>query len=179
MISKAELKLAVNSLQNRKASGPDGIPAEALKATMRVCPQLLLDMYNRCLKQGIFCKQWKVQRLVLIGKGKGDPNSASANRPLCMLDIAGKVLEKIIRPRLQSAVQVAGGLSDKQFYFRPGRSTIDAVRTVVNIAEQTQEGNHYSCKICVAATLGLIHYDGKMQLTRLETGLKFRDTCSV
>ena len=51
MISKAALKLAVNSLHNRKAPGLDGILAEALKATMRVCPQFLLDMYNRCLKQ--------------------------------------------------------------------------------------------------------------------------------
>ena len=57
-------------------------------------------MYNGCLKQGNFFKKWKVQRLVLIGKEKGDANSASAYRPLCMLDIAGKVLEKIIRPRL-------------------------------------------------------------------------------
>ena len=120
---------------------------------MQVCLQLLLDMCNGCLKKGIFSKQWKVQRLVLIGKGKGDPNSASAHRLLCLLDIAGKVLEKIMRPRLQSAVQAAGGLSDRQFGFRPGPSTIDAVRTVVNIAEQAQQGNHYSRKICVAATL--------------------------
>ena len=110
-------------------------------------------MCNGCLKKGIFSKQWKVQRLVLIGKGKGDPNSASAHRLLCLLDIAGKVLEKIMRPRLQSAVQAAGGLSDRQFGFRPGPSTIDAVRTVVNIAEQAQQGNHYSRKICVVATL--------------------------
>ena len=155
MISEAELKQAVNSLQNRKSLGPDGILAEELKATMRVCPQLLLDMYNWCLKQEIFCKQWKVQRLVLIGKGKGDPNSASTYRPLCMLDIAGKVLEKIIRPRLQSAVQTAGELSDRQFGFRPGHSTIDDVRTVINIAEQAQQGNHYSRKICIATTLNV------------------------
>ena len=37
-ISEAELKLAVNSLQNRKSPDPDGIPAEALKAIMRACP---------------------------------------------------------------------------------------------------------------------------------------------
>ena len=70
-----------------------------------------------------------------------------------LLDTAGKVLEKIIRSRLQSAIQAAGGLSDRQYGFRPGLSTIDAVRTVVNIAEQAQQGNHYSRKICVAATL--------------------------
>ena len=70
-----------------------------------------------------------------------------------MLDTAGKVLEKIIRPRLQSAIQAAGGLSDRQYGFRSGLSMIDAVRTVANIAEQAQQGNRYSHKTYVAATL--------------------------
>ena len=83
-------------------------------------------------------KQWQVQRLVLIGKRKGELNSADAYRPLCMLDTAGKLLEKIIRPRLQSAIQAAGGLSDRQYGFRPGLSKTEAVRTVANIAEQAQ-----------------------------------------
>ena len=95
-------------------------------------------MYNGCLKQGHFCKQWKIERLVLISKAKGNLNTASAYRPLCMLDTVGKVLEKIIRPRLQSAIQAAGGLSDRQYGFRPGLSTIDAIRAVFNIAEQAQ-----------------------------------------
>ena len=126
-------------------------------------------MYNVCLKQGHFYKQWEVQRLVLISKRKSDLNAVSAYRPLCMLDTAGKVLEKIIRPRLQSAIQAAGGISDRQYGFRPGLSTIDAVRTVVNIAEQAQQGNHYSCRICVAATLDVRKAfnscDGKMLST--------------
>ena len=102
---------------------------------MRACPQLLLDMYNGCLKQGHLYKQWNVQRLVLISKGKSYLNTASAYRPLCMLDIVRKVSEKIIRPRLQGAIQVAGDLSDRQYGFRQGLSTIDAVRSDVNIAE--------------------------------------------
>ena len=92
MISEAELKLAVDSLKSRKAPGSDGIAAEALKATVRACPQLLLDMFNGCLKQGDFCKQVKVQHLVLISKG--NLNTAGAYKPLCMLDTAGKVLKR-------------------------------------------------------------------------------------
>ena len=57
MILEAELKLAIDSLKSRKAPGPDGIPTEALKATVRACPQLLLNMYNGCLKQDHFYKQ--------------------------------------------------------------------------------------------------------------------------
>ena len=70
-----------------------------------------------------------------------------------MLDTAGKVLENIIRLRLQSAIQAAGGLSNREHGFKAGFSTVDAVRTVTIIAEQAQQGNHYSRKICVAATL--------------------------
>ena len=111
-ISEAELKLAADSLKSGKSPGPDGIPVEALKAAVQTCPQLLLDMYNGCLKPSHFYKQWKVQRLVLIGKGKGDLNSADAYRALCML-------------------QATGGLSDKQYSFRPGLSTIDAAKPLL------------------------------------------------
>ena len=91
----------MNSLKNRKAPGLDVIPGEALKVLLRACPQLVLDMYNGCLKQGDFCKPWKAQRLVLIGKMKGDPNTACAYKLLCMLDTVGKVLEKLMKPRLR------------------------------------------------------------------------------
>ena len=70
VISDAKLKLAVDSLKSSKARDPDGIPAEALKAAVQACPQLLLDMYNECLKLSHVCKQCKVQRLVLINKAK-------------------------------------------------------------------------------------------------------------
>ena len=56
MISEAKLKVAVDPLKSRKAPGPDGIPAEALKAAVRACTQLLLGIYNGCLKQGYFFK---------------------------------------------------------------------------------------------------------------------------
>ncbi|XP_033229068.1 uncharacterized protein LOC117180687 [Belonocnema kinseyi] len=75
--TEEELIIAVTSLKNKKASGPDGIPAEVLKAVARVCPQILLYMMNACLAAGILHKQWQVQKLVLISKGKGDLNSPS------------------------------------------------------------------------------------------------------
>ena len=53
-------------------------------------------------------------RLVLMPKGKGDPTTASGQRPLCMLDMAGKLFEKMIKGRLQAAIVAAGGLSPKQ-----------------------------------------------------------------
>lgn len=144
-----ELQNAVRTMKNNKAPGPDGIPVEALKVAVRHCPHLLLDMYNSCLKMGSFPKKWKLQRLVLISKGKGDPNSPSAYRPLCLLDTAGKLLEKLLKPRLDRAVQYSAGLSDRQYGFREGRSTIDATRKITEAAGAAQR----SGKICVLVTL--------------------------
>lgn len=153
LFTEEELSIAEKSLQRRKAPGPDGVPAEAIQVVARSNPDLLLKMFNSCLKEGVFPKMWKVQRLVLISKGKGDPSTPSAYRPLCMLDTAGKLLEKLLKSRLETAISNAGSLSNKQHGFRRGRSTIGAVEQVVKSVHAAQEGNHFSRKIVLLATL--------------------------
>ena len=46
-----ELKAAASALKNQKAPGPDGVPSEVLKIITEIHPQLLLNMYNACLKE--------------------------------------------------------------------------------------------------------------------------------
>jgi hypothetical protein len=153
LFSEQELKEAIGAMRCHKAPGPDGIPTEVLKVVARSSPHLLLNMYNRCLMEGLFPTQWKVQRLVLISKGKGDPETPSAYRPLCMLDTAGKLLERLLKPRLTQAVQAAGGLSNRQYGFRPGRSTICAVNEVVRTFQEAQRPSHRSRKLIILALL--------------------------
>ena len=75
----SELKLAAKRLVPGKAAGPDGIPNEVLRATVREKPQLILDLLNTCLERGHFPKQWKRQKLILILKGKNkDPKAPSS-----------------------------------------------------------------------------------------------------
>lgn len=151
--TKEELKNAARSLQSRKAPGPDGIPSEVIRLIAENRPEFLLEMFNRCLMAGVFPEVWKRQKLVLISKGKGDPISPSTYRPLCMLDTAGKLLERLLKPRLQDAIIEGGGLSMRQHGFRAGMSTIGALRDVVEIVEVARQRNHYSRPIVLLATL--------------------------
>ncbi|BES90458.1 Reverse transcriptase (RNA-dependent DNA polymerase) [Nesidiocoris tenuis] len=148
-----ELRAAVKAMRTKKAPGPDGIPTEALKMVADTYPDLLLDMYNACLKEGIFPGRWKKAKLMLLSKGKGDPRSASAYRPLCLLDTAGKLYEKLLKPRIQAAVADAGGLSRRQYGFIPGRSTIDAIAQVVSTAKSLDSESSYSRRLCLLVTL--------------------------
>lgn len=153
LFTLAELKSAAKALRNKKAPGPDGIPAEIIKIIAEEKPEMLLNMYNLCLQNGVFPDVWKRQRLVLLSKGKGDPESASAYRPLCMLDTAGKLLEMLLKRRIQAALEDAGGLSPRQHGFRPGRSTLGAIEDVIEGVQRAQMGNHFSRRIVLLATL--------------------------
>lgn len=148
-----ELQSAVNTMKNKKAPGPDRIPAEIMKQVACSQPDMLLNMYNACLGEGIFPQRWKVAKLVLISKGKGNPHTASAYRPLCMLDAAGKLYEKLIKKRILAAVSEAGGLSPRQYGFTAGRSTIDAISEVVSAARAVRVGSHGARDLCMAVTL--------------------------
>lgn len=56
MFSTEEVRQTLESLQNKKAPGPDGIPAEVLTIVGDKDLELLLNMYNGCLKTGCFHK---------------------------------------------------------------------------------------------------------------------------
>src|SRR5204862_5770127 len=126
-------------LETRRAPGPDGVPAEVLKLNVEANPRLLLDMYKACLAEGAFFSAWKVARLVLIPKAKTTPGTPSSFRPLCMLDMAGKVLEKLLCVRLTEAIVSAGDLSPQQHGYRTGHSTIDAIQEVVEAVRRAED----------------------------------------
>ena len=143
--TEAELRRVAGALKNKKA--------EVLKAVARSYSDLVLNMYNSCLRLGVFYSCWKEARLVLIDKGKGPADVPSSYRPLCMLDTTGKLLEKLVRPRLQAAKRAAGDLSERQYGFRTGKSTIDAIQEVVKATKSTERGNHFSRRVCLLVTL--------------------------
>lgn len=134
-VTKEELMFACSKMLNKKAPGPDEIPNMALKAAIHRRPDIFLNMYTKCLREGVFPKAWKKQRLVLIPKGDKPPDEPSSYRPLCMLDTAGKILEIIIHERAKGALG-PDYLSENQFGFREKISTVDAVKRVVGLATE-------------------------------------------
>lgn len=150
-----ELMAAVKTLKGNKAPGPDGIPTEVFKIIAAERPRMLLDMYNACLQEGVFPEVWKTQKLVLLSKGKGNSTQPSAYRPLCMLNVAGKLFEKMLKPRLAAAIENSGGLSKRQYGFRPGKSTLGAIEDVIASVKQTRCETNFLRRVVLLATLDI------------------------
>lgn len=73
--------------------------------------------------------------------------SPSSYRPLCMLDTAGKLLETLRKSRLLSAIRAAVDLSNHQYGFRKGRSTVDAIHVIVETALEARARRRFSYQI--------------------------------
>jgi len=99
-------------------------------------------LFTGCLRESCFPLEWKRAKLVLILKGGKPEDLPSSYRPICLLDEAGKILERIIVDRLvRQLSRIGPDLSEEQYGFRGGRSTIDAILRVRSAVEaETEDG---------------------------------------
>ncbi|CAB0030533.1 unnamed protein product, partial [Trichogramma brassicae] len=138
-------------------------------------PNIFLQVYTACLRSGIFPSCWKRQRLVLLPKPGKPAEEPSSYRPLCMLDTAGKILEKIIRDRLEVITESPEGLSDHQYGFRKGRSTTNAIENVIAVARQAVEGKRWhrgTKKYCAVVTLDVKNAFNSARWNNILTALR-------
>lgn len=153
LFSKEELEMAALRMKNRKAPGPDGFPPEIVKMVVNERPDKILKVLNECLKNGEFPTCWKSAKLVLLPKPGKDPELDNSYRPLCLLNCMGKLYEQLLVRRLQDEIKTKGDLADNQYGFREGRSTFDAIKTVIKTARTAKEGTHRTRRICALVLL--------------------------
>ena len=96
--------------------------------------------------------------MFLLRKGNKPLGDASSYRPICLLDTTRKLLEELIVQRLQALLVGVSGLSENQFGFRKGRSTVDAIEAVVNIDTNARKGTGKLKGLCPLISIYIYIY---------------------
>lgn len=148
LITFAELASIGARLPTNKAPVPDGVPDIILKRIIAKNPELILDTLNRCLLQGHFPKPWTEATLVLLPKGK-----KPLDMPICLINTIGKLLERVIKKRLEAHLEETSGISDRQFGFVKGRSTVDAIEKAMEVVYKAGTGPLYKRELCAMVCL--------------------------
>lgn len=118
------------------ALGLDGFSLSVWKKIPKVMVEHLAECYNMFLARGVFPKEWKKAKLILIPKGTQSVSPELPKvRPICLLYEAGKILERVIAMRIKLWLNdnIHAQLSDYQFGFREGVSTVDALMEMKSI----------------------------------------------
>lgn len=110
------------SLKPRCSPGLDGIPSSALIAGRSVICFPLSSILNSSITSSIFPEPWKCAWVKPLHKD-GDRASPSNYRPISLLPVCSKLLEKCVQQQLSSYLHCNDLLFPYQSGFRPTHST--------------------------------------------------------
>ena len=127
VLSVQELTKAMNSMQNNKAPGADGLPKEFYTTFWAEVKDPLLEVFNESLHFGKLPSSMREGTISLLFK-KGCKKDIKNWRPLTLLGVDRKILAKALFFRLQ---EVAGDVvGDDQTCVIPGRTMSDSLALV-------------------------------------------------
>ena len=129
-ITKSEIETIVRSLKNASA-GFDDIHAKIIKCTYQLFIDPLAHVLNLSLKNGVFPDEMKLAKIIPLHKS-GEAMNISNYRPVSVLPLFSKILERIMYSRLIGYINKHNILYKFQFGFRENHSANMALITLVD-----------------------------------------------
>ena len=124
-----------------KSSGIDELSSRLCKDAFVALGEQLVHLFNCSLSSGIFPRKWKVAKIIPIFKG-GDRESVNNYRPVSLLPLPGKLLEKLVHSKITSFWDTNNFLTEHQGGFRKGYSTVSTIADLTDdLFQNINEGN--------------------------------------
>ena len=116
----------LSKIDEKKATGLDRIPSNLLKMAASIVAPSLTSIFSKSILTGIYPNDWKAAKVTpLFKKGlKSDPNNY---RPISVIPVVSKVLEKIVYNQLYHYLDDNKLLLGCQSGFRSLHSTLTAL----------------------------------------------------
>ncbi len=122
---------AIKSLKETLSVGSDGISLNFTKDGLYVIAFYFTCIINASIVIGAFPQAWKHAFFIPIFKN-GDPDKVNNYRPISLLPIVSKLLEKIVSNQLLAFLENTNSLSTCQHGFRPKFSTQSALTVITD-----------------------------------------------
>ena len=125
-VTFSEVRKMLKELKPRKATGIDGIPSRLLKDGADALASPLSAIFNLSIQQNVIPAEWKKAKVTPLHKS-GAKDNPQNYRPISVLPVVSKVLERLIHKQLASYFDEHGLLCMSQSGFRRKHSTETAV----------------------------------------------------
>ena len=153
--SPCEVYNILSHLKPGKAPGLDGLPPALLRLCASGISESLSTLFNRSFAEGAVPRAWKEALVVPVYKG-GCKSFPSNYRPIALLSIVSKVMEKIVLKRLTAFIDPI--LSPKQSGFRKKDSTSHQLLRLVQEWSTALDSSHL---------IGVVFFDFKKAFDRV------------
>ncbi len=121
-----EIRRIIASLKNKKSYGIDGLSSSIFKNFAQELAGPISDIFNKSISKGIVPDIMKIAKVIPVYKSKGDAKLFTNYRPISLLPVLSKLLEKVVHKRLYSYLVKHQILYESQYGFRESHSTTNA-----------------------------------------------------
>ena len=166
-ITSAEIEIEISKLKTVKATGPFSIPISVLKILKTVIAKPLEILFNTSFSSGIVPTKFKQTSVVPVYKTKS-PTSLCNYRPISLLSIFNKLLEKLMYKRLLDFLEKKKVLFKKQYGFRENHSTDHAILSIIHNIQLAIDKRDFSCGIFLDFSKAFDTVNHKILINKLE-----------
>ena len=145
-VTSKEIEDEIQNLNSSKATGPFSIPVYLLKILKTCLSKPLEILFNYSFINGCVPDQLKLANVIPVHK-KGLATCLTNYRPISLLSVFNKILEKLMYKRLIAFIDKYNILYEKQFGFRERHSTTHAALIITDRIQRAIEEGQYSCGI--------------------------------
>ena len=129
--SHDKIAKVIQNLDPNKAHGHDNISIRMVKVCGPSIYKPLEIIFNQCLETGVFPSEWKKGNIVPIHK-KGDKQMLQNYRPVSLLPICGKILERLMFNEMFEFFIENKLISSSQSGFKPGNPCINQLLSITH-----------------------------------------------
>ena len=139
----SEIKNILSGMQSKNSCGLDEIPMSILKLSPDNMLLILCHIFNLSLGQSKFINEFKKAKIIPVHK-KGSKSDVNNYRPISLLPVMSKSLERIFYKRLCSFLSQLDFFHQYQFGFRKKHSTSNALTVMVENVTKAFEEKKYT-----------------------------------
>ena len=119
---------AIKQSKNNNSQGPDKLNIRHLKHIGPLGLAFLTSMFKTALNKNIIPHTWKLANIVPIPKPNKDTNKGTSYRPISLLSVIAKTLEKSLLPYITANIPN----TPMQHGYKTQHSTVTALHTLNN-----------------------------------------------